>query len=676
MWTQIKNRIAPLETLVRRHSAVPFFLASSVVMMILVALNLRSVSLSTSFFLPFGVACGFMIFFPWFKRLDRSNAFRRIVLEFLGPFFLGDLLLLASSLYLNLGPFSGPAMQIFFLYLLVFSGFLTIYFQKEKVEQNLCRERYKENETERERIASFAIAEPLRNRIPLIKHVAKWFFAEGGFCAFGLIVVIALGLYLRLNGIGSLFFWIDESTSMKVAQRIAEGKGQTLMNGLFYNRGIIYHHYIGLLIKYVSGNLYIIGRVANVPFFIAIAVTVYYFGKYITDKKTGLIASALFCFSWIGISIFREARFYEMWLAVYTGFIFLLTHLLFAYLRETEHSVLAFVNRRKLPFFGLFCLGVLSYDCQELTAFILYPLIVFGLLVFVFRKEVKGIIISLFSFAALFAALTLKYHLSVFSRLIKQSGPAWKSLYPETPILGLWNFLLANDYKYLIIIVAFLCVVGIIFRKNLQLAFIVSFAFTWYFILAAQGYEVNMIRYYYPILPILAIGVAYCFSICFALFAGQPWRQFVTYGLLIALLGSSFASGVQESGSIPTNNSKYAFKNDNFGNELFYLDTYADIDHSTVVTNSIWALPYDIYFNRPPDGIVFDTSIVPFDVSQIDPMTNRPELNFSEIAALKRPMYVIFNYPSQRTSPEAFNLMNQMGREVFRDGNIRIFYVK
>jgi hypothetical protein len=555
-------------------------------------------------------------------------------------------------------------------------GFLTFYLLRHEILSPEDEEKNKELSIEQKRLTLFSEKFFKIGRLPVIGHILKYIYKEGIFYFAILVAIIMGGIYLRLKDVSSLFFWVDEANTMMVAQRIAEGKGQTWISGVFYQRGIIYHHYVALLIKYVSSNLYYIGRAANTPFFVIIIFTIYYFSKTIFNKKIGIIASIFFTFSWVSISIFRNARFYEMWLSVILILIFLLYQLIQRYLDYTEKKIYPFIKKNVLLLILILCFGAISYDCQELTALILYPLITFGVLIFLFKNRGKGLFIFSSSFVLLFIGLIYKYKFSAPFHFLSQKLPEFKALYPDTPILGLWIFLLNNQYNYLIVIFTLTIIILIIFRKNLAILFLSSIIFSWYFIVAFQGYDTSMIRYYYPIFPLLAIQISVCSMITLKLFKNNKIQQFIIGSLLIILIIFSLYSGIQESNSILSNSSKNYFNNDNFGKGLLFLKANVDIERSTVITNNIWSLPYFLYFNKTPNYIIFDDKIIKFDENKVDPMTNQPEVNYQEVLKIERPFYIIFNYPSQRTSQDSFNLINSVGNQLFRDGNIRVYIVK
>ncbi len=487
-------------------------------------------------------------------------------------------------------------------------------------------------------------------------------------------MVIIIGLYIRLRHVGSLFFWIDESTSTLIAQRIAEWKGQTYMNGVFYGRAILYHHYAAIFIKLFKGSIYFVMRAANIPFFIGIILGIYYLGKYCANKFTGLISAFIFCFSWISISIFREARFYEMWLAFYLPSLLLIYKFTQTYFETNEFDLWNFV-KQNLRILIIACILILiSLDTQELTFLTLYPLAILGT-VFFFKKNRKGLILFLTAILFIISALIYKHQFSISNIVFFEGGPTLRTLYGRTPVLAVWDSVYSSGYQYLFLIFILYFIFLKSFRSNYKLLFTFIFVFSWYFIVALQGHDVKSIRYFYPILPLIAIQTASTISYCFILFEKHKFLRYELIIILLALLTYSVWGGIQESESILTNSSKNLFKNETFKDGLQFMTSNIDTANSLIISTNIWATPYYIYFNKTPNYIVFDTKLIPFDENDIDPATNLKEIDYNEIPQLHRPIYVIFNYPSQRISQESYDLLNRLGKEVFRDGNVRIISI-
>lgn len=674
----ISDRLITAQKNIGAYSITPICLFFFILSFVIPACNLHISSLSDTMIHYIGTVFGFFACFTWFRTLNQTSRLKRFVTEACIPlFFTSTLLLIGSYLHLlQQGQQLSHSIQAIVFFLFSFSGFIAFYENRQRITQTLEQKQSIEISRQHDRSIHFSEKYSSISRIPVIKQIFKWAYSEGLLYSIGLLLLIIIGLFLRLQDVSNLFFWVDESTTMLVSERIADGKGLTLLSGKFYPRGLIYHHYIALLIKSFGSNLYLIGRVANIPFYIITITAIYYFGKRISNKATGLVASALFCFSWISISIFREARFYEAWLSAYVLFAILLYHLIEKYTQDKTLTLINFIKNSIPQILLLLLVAIICYDCQELTAFILYPLTAFGLLIFFLKGEIKGVVIAIYAFLLLVLGLFTQYKFQVFSRLIKQTDPAWKTLYPDTPILGLWNSLLSNDYRYLVFFVILSAIILIVFKKELKVLFLSAFIFAWYFIIAVQGYEVNMIRYYYPIFPFLVIQIAYCFTLSIALLKNDLFKKYTVYFLLTLLIGYSVFSSVIESNSIATNTSKNVLKNDNFGKEIQFINSTIDINNSTIVTNNIWAGPYTAYYKKTPNYIAFDTLTVPFDLDKIDPMTNVKELDFSELPQLPKPVYVIFNYPTRRISPETFTQINSMSDEIYRNKNIRIFQIK
>lgn len=598
------------------------------------------------------------------------------ITEFAATLGIGSAFLLLIEAYLNINvvpiKYYGFLTVIFY-----FSILFTLYLNRKHADKATdyiqkkiqCFIPKQKNTAERGNI-SF-----LENVIDKINYLPRWFKLQGTTYTIIILGILLASIYIRLRLAGSLFFWVDEATSATIAQRIASGLGQTYTNGQFYGRALLYHHYAGLLIKFFHISPYWLLRIGNTPFYIAIFFSVYIYTKRLTNKYLALIAVIIFSFSWISISIFREARFYEMWLAFFFPFIMILSNLIKEYAICREGTIF-FLKKNLKTLFLLSVLFAISLDSQELTFLTLYPLTVFGIYIFLRNNNKKGLIISFLSFFAIVAALIFKKQFTSISTLIFfNGGPTIRSIYSKTPVLAVWNNLYNGDYQYLLIVVILISTCFLIFKKRIELAFISIFIFVWYFIVALQGNDSKSIRYFYPLLPLLSLQMVFCINFCLQVFKKNLLGRVATYCFIILIIVTSIKNGLTESESIKYHNSKNLFKNETFELGLRYIKSNINLDKSTIVSTNIWTAPYYIYLGKMPDYIVFDTKLIPFDIGKIDPISAKNEIDYSELENLKKPIYLIFNHPSQRISDETVGYIESIGKEIFRDGNVTIYQI-
>ena len=149
------------------------------------------------------------------------------------------------------------------------------------------------------------------------------------------------------------------------------------------------------------------------------------------------------------------------------------------------------------------------------------------------------------------------------------------------------------------------------------------------------------------------------------------------YILVIICLISIVRTSWKESTSILTNTSKNLTKKEAFSNEYQFISTNINAnDNAQIITNNIWAMPLNVYFNKMPNYIVLDNSILNFDPEKKDLLSGQPEIDYSELNKIQKPYYIIFNYPSARTSKAAYDIVNNTGKRIYKNRNILIYYIK
>ncbi len=656
------------------------------------------------YFFYFVVAINTLFFASKIKKIPEEDRDESSMIYYFSHFFLLSLVIIAVNQFLK-----RPWIISHLNYISALSvafGFLTFYAYRDRVEREIEDERVSEERAEKKRLAEFDWKFPFLKRfdfsygferfwkerrffmlflagvfcpfvflgrLPYV--LGRWGYGEGWWYSWGLVVIVVLGFVLRIRYIGRLQFWIDEANSVLVAKRISEGLGQTLMNGSLYSRAFIYHHYFGYLIDiFRNVNIHFLSRVINTPFLIITILIIYYFGKYIQNKSVGLGAAFLFCLSWISISMFREARFYEMWISVFITFILILYVALSMYFKD--RNVSSFLSHNAHLLIILAIVGVVSYDSQMLTAFILYPLILLGVFLFLFQGDIQGIILSAGSLVVLTLALWYNYGRSFrFSNILKQTMGIHTT--SGVTIFSVWNYMIGTGYGYLIIFLPIFISVFLAYRKKLNILFIYAFIISWYFIIAYQGFGPKMIRFYYPILPFLSIISSYCIFLFMKTYGKMKIIKYIVIIMIILLMTVSIRNSIVESNSILTRTSYNMFKNYNSESGLNVLKSRKDMDTSIIISDVTWSLDYYLKFGKLADFIVVDTQKRQFHKNKINPVANISEIDYQEIGKLNKSIYILFHYPSYRTSYQAKKEVERAGgKQIYRKGNQLIYYIR
>lgn len=509
-------------------------------------------------------------------------------------------------------------------------------------------------------------------------------FSEFAIYSFGLFVVFMTGMWLRIRELPYLAFWTDESTTVLVAKQIIDGNGQRLLNGEFYDRAVIYHHYLAWFMDNFSFlGLFSSTRLANTPFFIIAFVGIFLLGKYVYSKQAGFVAATLFSFSWISISLFREARFYEMFLAIFILLCFVIINLdhLIGKTKFYEkgisviEKVTPFVRGKIwLSIWAIVILAAISFDTQSLTIFIIYPVILFGVLLFIFRGNLRSLIISTMGFFMLLLALVIGYGEDFqLSYLFKYPQPDWKQLYADLPFSEFWIFLMANQYNYLIVI-GVLIVPLLFYTLKRRDFFIVAIAVGWYSIIALQGYRADVVRYFYPALPFAVIAIGIIFhTYQEAIKEFVPKSVFTAIGIF--LIAMTFYGGYVESQSAIERNSRNPLKNSSYDVAMNYLISTGLSGIATFMTDNTFSMTYYLTFNTAPNYVVINSDFVPFDADKKEKYTAARQIDYREITEVPKPAYYIFVYQKDRMGEQFLTILKEMGgKEVYKEGSRMIYY--
>ncbi len=364
-----------------------------------------------------------------------------------------------------------------------------------------------------------------------------------------LIIIVLIGIALRVYGIKKIPIWYDEATSISITQNPHKIK---------YSRASVYHTYLNLIIG--NSNKFWLGRIANIPFFIISAIFIYFFGKKLHSKLAGILGTFFYSMSWITITMNRDLRFYEMFLCFFIIANFLLYNALSNYLSK-KRLILKnkfFISNLLLSF--LFFL--LSMNTHTLTFLILYPLILFGGIIFIKLKNLKGLLIA--NTALIFIYTGFIYKGFTFYNIFNFSLPSWFNYkYNAAPFFNFSKELISNDHSYILITLPTLIV--LIFKKKtyykFQAIFLLSFIIGLYSILSVNGIGyIELIRYYYMLLPFIFIGTGFSIATIYQNFIKKQ-QKLITISFILFIVTWPLYTGIKESISPQELNSKYIHRN-------------------------------------------------------------------------------------------------------------------
>jgi len=336
------------------------------------------------------------------------------------------------------------------------------------------------------------------------------------------------------------------------------GLGNILINGSNYGRAYLYHKYLSYFFQF-SEEFYI-GIIANIPFFIISSIFLYFFGKELLNRKVGLFASFLFSFSWVGIAMFRDVRFYEMFICLFLiGNYFLYKSLKFFFNNDKN------LFKNKILTFGLLSYFVasiifflFSLHIHQLTYFILYALFAMGIILYFLKSNRHGALIIVSSLVLLVLGQLYKYKEAIFQ--LEYNMPGWFTrLYEPAGYFKFIKELFFQGYFYLPIIIGLL-IFFMLKENKLAPIFLFSIFFGLYSMISIQGAgEISFIRYYYFLFSFIFLSTGY------ALFSIKNSKiklsKTIYYFLLAAVVITTLYTGIQESQSPLYKTSNYRAKN-------------------------------------------------------------------------------------------------------------------
>ncbi len=152
-------------------------------------------------------------------------------------------------------------------------------------------------------------------------------------------LLLVYGTFIRIYGLGSDSFWIDESMSALAAKKIHESGNPVLESGFVYDRALVFHNIMSFFLMFGYNEFN--ARLVSVIFGIASCVLIFFIAKEY-NKHTAWIAFIFSLFLEIFIVYSRQARMYQMEMF----FFFLTLFLLYKGLKSKKFiwwSLLAFL---------------------------------------------------------------------------------------------------------------------------------------------------------------------------------------------------------------------------------------------------------------------------------------------------------------------------------------------
>ena len=131
-----------------------------------------------------------------------------------------------------------------------------------------------------------------------------------------LVLVVAIGAYLRLAHLGALGFRWDEDLSGLAVRAILEKGVPELPSGMIYLRGGLFSHLMAASASLFGFSEFAL-RLPAALFGIALIVAAYLFGAALFGRIVGLVTAALLAISFWDIDLARYARFYSAFSVLY-----------------------------------------------------------------------------------------------------------------------------------------------------------------------------------------------------------------------------------------------------------------------------------------------------------------------------------------------------------------------
>lgn len=665
------------------HSAYLLFMNLAIISFVILVLNnfyLINISLilGQEWFFSIAIFSSLISIMSKYK-LNRLNNKQSPLIESIfqvAPyFFLAILAVITLNQFLDLAFLSGR--DVHFTVLGITFGFLTFYKNRDRVEKELEDEKKSEELAEAKRESEFASKYYRINKIWGVRSVAKWMYKEGWAYSLALIGIVLVGSFLRLYSISNLSLWHDEALSVLVAKQIGKHFLPVFLSGEFYWRALPYHYLMSFFLS-LSENTNLFSRLVNLPFFFISGLMLYLISKKILKSRlTGIISLIFYSLSSFCIGMFREARFYEFYLAGYLVFMYLiLTILIELFSKESQKSFWFLLYQFKIRVFVLFLLGILLISTSWGFSYILYSLFFSGIVLsIVDKKNYKfWLTLSLISFILFTLALFI-YNQGLFSvtEYIIQNNVAWKSNLSLRPFGDFSNFILQDDIYFFILFMALSVLFVFISRAKILKNYLLLLAFSLapYILLENQGFGIYAPRYFYNYFVPLLIPIAFMFYVFFICFKGKS-KQFLGGILMILFILPMMFNAYNESKSPNELNSIIDIKNNNLDEMFeFVLNNYGS-DYA-IYSDSHTGVAFYVYSGRLPEGMLFEDKRIATMDNQTDQFLNVRYQSVEEITLPDKKIVFLMWHSTGNLDREIVNKFDSRGRLAYKQGAKRVY---
>jgi len=498
-----------------------FLLSCFTVCLVINILNINSKIISSALITYIGITSGLIFFFLWFKNLDKKDIKYKIILEICTATFLSCLVIIIIS---NLNILSTFNLELFkyidhiTTFILICSGSILLYTNKEAINQKILLENKKEIEEERKLISIFSKKYEVLKLSPL-KKIIILFYKEGLVYVFLLLAIISFGFILRIWDLNYIQ-WSDTYNFLSAKALFQNGN-------FYYIRNLDYTYFTSLLFYIFKPSL-ITARVFPLIFGTLSIFLMYLLGKTV-NKKVGIISALLFAISPITIEYSSIVREYSLNL-----FIFLLATIFLFSLFKKQFS---------LRWQIFYCFSILFgiYIYSLVTRNTTLPIILFGLLIFTlfffFYERIKNKY-YLFSLSIILLII-FNFLISIFDNFY--SGFLWNinwfSVFFDSRIAYPMQWFNGVNINIFSILFIFLIPLFFKFGKKILLCYIVFFFYILLFVLKFQdNLSYTASRYLYHIQSLYIFIFAVVIYILFILFKSYFYKIFILIFILSCLI--------------------------------------------------------------------------------------------------------------------------------------------
>ena len=356
-----------------------------------------------------------------------------------------------------------------------------------------------------------------------------------------LLIITAIGFYLRLSNVGDISLWVDEYVHVMRAKNLVEGTGPLLTND---NNGILYTIFI-IPLFYLFDSSAGWARFPSVVFGTGAVYLIYLLGKRLFNKNIGLISSVLLSLSLFNVYWARISRNYAIFMFFYLLMLFLFFKGFEGKEKPDSEKLLERIGvcPKYLVFFLLaFILSLLSHQLTFLFVFGVAVYIVGGQLLTLFNKnghrlKNKYFVLSIISIIGLtliflpFAGTFVKGILGYFlpEKIVTWVIPNWEMLgeyYEKTPFKTFNTYFDVLKIDYPILYWAGILGIPASFFVNRKGAIFLFSMFVVPFLLMSFIFkDPSLPRYMIFIYPLFLVGIASFLYVISNLIYKKMFRQ-------------------------------------------------------------------------------------------------------------------------------------------------------